>query len=316
VTDFTVPAFAEAQTAAIAFTSGSTGRPAPHGKTWGALARGAAAEAMRFGLHLPGKATLVGTVPPQHMYGLESTVLMALRNGLALHAGRPFYPSDVATALKQIPGERVLVTTPVHLRALLQEEVELPPMRLIVCATASLSPELAARAEKRYGVPLHEVYGFTEAGMVATRRSVQGPEWRCLRDVRVRARHDAAWVAGGHVENEVPFSDLIEPRGEDAFVLRGRSADQINIAGKRTSLGYLNHQLNGVTRLMAFVVAPDISREALLRALRARIDAAFLPRPLYLVDALPRNATGKLPREELLQYARACSAKAVPEDTI
>jgi acyl-coenzyme A synthetase/AMP-(fatty) acid ligase len=150
----------------------------------------------------------------------------------------------------------------------------------------------------------------------------------------VRAWHDAAWVAGGHVENEVPFSDLIEPRGEDAFVLRGRSADQINIAGKRTSLGYLNHQLNdiegvrdgvffmpddsgdGVTRLMAFVVAPDISREALLRALRARIDAAFLPRPLYLVDALPRNATGKLPREELLQYARACSAKAVPEDTI
>jgi acyl-coenzyme A synthetase/AMP-(fatty) acid ligase len=334
VTDFTVPAFAEAQTAAIAFTSGSTGRPAPHGKTWGALARGAAAEAMRFGLHLPGKATLVGTVPPQHMYGLESTVLMALRNGLALHAGRPFYPSDVAAALKQIPGERVLVTTPVHLRALLQEEVELPPMRLIVCATASLSPELAARAEKRYGVPLHEVYGFTEAGMVATRRSVQGPEWRCLRDVRVRARHDAAWVAGGHVENEVPFSDLIEPRGEDAFVLRGRSADQINIAGKRTSLGYLNHQLNdiegvrdgvffmpddsgdGVTRLMAFVVAPDISREALLRALRARIDAAFVPRPLYLVDALPRNATGKLPREDLLQYARACSAKAVPEDTI
>ena len=36
-----------------------------------------------------------------------------------------------------------------------------------------------------------------------------------------------------------------------------------------------------------------------MNALRQRIDAAFLPRPLCLVDALPRNATGKLPRQAL-----------------
>ena len=118
-----VPAFAEEQIAAVAFTSGSTGAPMPHPKTWGALARGAMAETERFGLHLQGRATLVGTVPAQHMYGLESTVLMALRGGLALHAGRPFYPADVAAALAEIPGDRVLVTTPVHLRALLSEDI-------------------------------------------------------------------------------------------------------------------------------------------------------------------------------------------------
>jgi acyl-coenzyme A synthetase/AMP-(fatty) acid ligase len=32
-------------------------------------------------------------------------------------------------------------------------------------------------------------------------------------------------------------------------------------------------------------------------ALRQRVDPAFLPRPLYLVDTLPRDAIGKLPRE-------------------
>lgn len=107
----------------------------------------------------------------------------------------------------------------------------------------------------------------------------------------------------------------------------------MNIAGKRTSLGYLNHQLNdiegvhdgvffmpdesgeGVTRLTAFVVAPGVSRNDLIGALRARIDPAFLPRPLYLVDALPRNATGKLPREALLRYAQILSAGARREDT-
>ncbi|HEX5803115.1 MAG TPA: beta-hydroxyacyl-ACP dehydratase, partial [Azospira sp.] len=94
--------------------------------------------------------------------------------------------------------------------------------------------------------------------------------------------------------------------------------DLINIAGKRTSLGYLNHQLaaiagvvdgsffmpddeaaDGITRLAAFVVAPTLTPRALLAALRQRIDPIFLPRPLVFLDRLPRNATGKLPRGEL-----------------
>jgi acyl-coenzyme A synthetase/AMP-(fatty) acid ligase len=91
----------------------------------------------------------------------------------------------------------------------------------------------------------------------------------------------------------------------------------VNIAGKRTSLASLNHHLNAipgvrdgvfvmpeetdgaVTRLAAFAVAPGLSSESILAALRQRIDPAFLPRPLHLVDSLPRNETGKLTRERL-----------------
>jgi acyl-coenzyme A synthetase/AMP-(fatty) acid ligase len=58
-----------------------------------------------------------------------------------------------------------------------------------------------------------------------------------------------------------------------------------------------------VARLMAFVVAPDLRPDAILDALRARIDPVFLPRPLLFVDELPRNALGKLPREILLRLA-------------
>ncbi|MEO8163921.1 MAG: AMP-binding protein, partial [Betaproteobacteria bacterium] len=239
-----------------------------------------------------------------------------------------FYPADVAAALAQIPGERVLVTTPVHLRALLNEDIALPPLRLMLCATAPLSPQMAAQAEARFRAPLHEVYGFTEAGMVATRRTVEGPAWQCLDNVRLRNGGDVFTVAGGHVESEAAFSDVIQPEGENRFILHGRDADLVNIAGKRTSLGHLNHQLNSiegvrdgvffmpderadhVTRLTAFVVAPGVTREALLGALRDRIDPIFLPRPLHFVDALPRNPTGKLPRESLLQLARTCAAKA------
>jgi acyl-coenzyme A synthetase/AMP-(fatty) acid ligase len=318
--------FSASQLAAIAFTSGSTGEPSPHPKSWGRLALGAVGEAQALDLLNASDAVLVGTVPPQHMYGLESTVLLALHNGLALHASRPFYPADVRAALEEIPGERVLVTTPVHLRALLAEETSLPPLRLIVCATAPLPAELAAQTEARYAAPLHEIYGFTEAGMVASRRTTREAQWHALPGVRVWRDTGGVKVAGGHVQEEVAFGDMVELEDAHTFVLQGRSADLVNIAGKRTSLAYLNQQLAAIegvedgvffmpdevsgtiTRLTAFVVAPHSSREALLAALRQRIDAAFLPRPLYLVPALPRNATGKLTRQALARLAAACAS--------
>jgi acyl-coenzyme A synthetase/AMP-(fatty) acid ligase len=56
-----------------------------------------------------------------------------------------------------------------------------------------------------------------------------------------------------------------------------------------------------VARLTALAVAPGLQPETILSTLRNRIDAAFLPRPLVLVDALPRNTLGKLPRAALLE---------------
>ena len=137
---------------------------------------------------------------------------------------------------------------------------------------------------------------------------------------------------GGHVEQATPLADALELLANGRFLLHGRTADLINIAGKRSSLGYLNHQLNAVpgvidgaffmpddnpsdgdhvTRLMAFVVAPGITASRLLAALRERIDAIFIPRPMVLLDALPRNSTGKLPRDTLLALAQAHQRKGV-----
>ena len=71
-----------------------------------------------------------------------------------------------------------------------------------------------------------------------------------------------------------------------------------------------------VVRLIAFVVAPDVPadllHEQVLRALRDRLDAAFLPRRIVAVPALPREPTGKLPAEAFKAWAEqqlACGAK-------
>ena len=321
-----VPVIRETQVAAILFTSGSTGYPVPHQKTWRSLVTGARAEAERLSLRTG--LALLGTVPPQHMYGLESTVLLPMQNGLALHGCRPFFPADIRAELDVLPRPRGLITTPVHLRALLDEPHAVPPVDFLLCATAPLSPQLAARAEERFATPLYEIYGCTEAGQVAARRTVESPEWRTLADLTLRQDASGTWAGGGHAEQPVLLADVIELRGPQTFLLHGRTADLVNIAGKRTSLAHLDYHLNSiegvcdgafvmpdegddaVTRLMAFAVAPGVSGDSIMQALRQRIDAAFLPRPLYLVESLPRNSTGKLPRAALdfLRTGRARKA--------
>jgi acyl-coenzyme A synthetase/AMP-(fatty) acid ligase len=171
--------------AAYVFTSGSTGTPIPYKKTWGRLVHCVRIEAERLGL-LDGRShAIVGTVPPQHMYGFESTVLLALQSGNAFSAGRPFYPADVCSELDSVPRPRMLVSTPVHLRTILAAGVDLPSTDLVLSATAPLSQNLAREVEQRCHTRLLEIYGSTETGQIASRRSAETLEWQLFTGVRL-----------------------------------------------------------------------------------------------------------------------------------
>jgi len=330
-----MPQIEATQLATCVFTSGSTGSPVPYRKTWGPLLQCVKEEAPRLGIEGGTPWSIVATVPPQHMYGFESSVLMALANGHALCAEHPFYPADIAAVLASVPRPRALISTPVHLRALVGTGTVLPATDLIVSATAPLSQQLATEVEQRFRTRLREIYGSTETGQVAARRPTAGPEWRLWPGVHFTPRGEDTWADGGHIEQPTRMCDVLEVTDGDRFLLHGRLADLVNIAGKRSSLAYLNHQLNlipgvadgaffhvedgpgshpEVSRVAAAVVAPDLDAPALLEALRQRIDPVFLPRPLLLVPRLPRNATGKLPLEALqalaVQHLKASSSAA------
>ncbi|HEX6019186.1 MAG TPA: AMP-binding protein [Burkholderiaceae bacterium] len=311
-------------------TSGSTGEPQPQLKRWDALRRSIRAEAASLsallgwptiaGLHL------VATVPPQHSYGLESSVLLALLGGASFDAGRPFYPADIADALARLPRPRALVTTPVHLKALLGSGVALPPVDLVLSATAPLSPQLAQQAEACVGGRLIEIYGCTEAGQVAARRTTDGDVWTTLEGLRIEAQRTNAdaerfVVSGGHVLEPTPLADRLQLLDAQHFRLLGRANDLINVAGKRNSLAHLNFHLNridgvrdgvfwlpddvpeAVVRLVAFVVAPSLGARQIVAALRTRVEGAFLPRRVIHVEALPRDATGKITAQALREFA-------------
>ena len=313
-----IPQLDAGQVVAIVFTSGSTGMPMPHPKTWGGLVRNVRTQAEQLGLKSGVSHAVVGTVPPQHMYGFESTVLLPLQSANALCSAQPFYPADICETLDMVTMPRLLVSTPLHLRMLLESGLSLPPVEMVLSATAMLSPQLAQAVEFGFDAPLLEIYGCTETGQIAARRTTRTLEWSLFPDVRLISREDGVWAEGGHVESPIALNDKVELSTEGRFLLHGRLQDLINIAGKRCSLAHLNVQLTAipgvvdgafympdevspdhVTRLAACVVAPGLDAKTLLKALRERIDPVFLPRPLLFVDALPRNSTGKLPREAL-----------------
>jgi len=316
--EFSMPLIDEKQCVAVVFTSGTTGKPQPHPKSWGCLVGSVRAEAARLQLRDDLNYAIVGTVPPQHMYGLESTLLMAWHSGNAFTNAHPLYPADVCAALAGVPMPRILVTSPLHLRSLLNAGVALPEVTCVISATAPLSLELALEVERQFNAPLLEIYGSTETGQIASRRATQTEQWHLFPGIELCIEERSAYARGANIETDFELNDVLELLDRETFLLHGRKADLVNVAGKRHSLANLNHQLtsipgvqdgaffmpdsNGserVVRLAACVVAPGVEPADLLAALRERIDPVFLPRPLLFVHALPRNAMGKLPRKAL-----------------
>ncbi len=311
------PEVAADQEVAILYTSGSSGRPCPNRKNWGEFEAGARLTAQQFGFESGRGLTIIATVPQQHMYGLETTIILPLVAGVSVHGGRPFFPDDVRDTLCSVSGPRVLVTTPVHLRTCIEADLRWPGVDFIVSATAPLSQELAIRGEALFGTRVLEIFGSTETGAIAIRRTVRDSLWRLYPGLMLAMDGDRPLVQGGHLSEPVLLNDRIRIWGADQFEHLGRCSDLVNIAGKRASLAELNIRLNEVTgvrdgvmvvpdemgvrvpRLCAVVVAPDVAKEQILSALMQRIDPVFLPRPIYFVDHMPRNESGKLPRNML-----------------
>lgn len=329
----TVPAFDGAMHAASLLTSGSTGAPQPHAKTWRTLVGDVAVAVERLSRVLGRPSleglTLVATVPVQHSYGLESSVLLAMLGGAMFESGRPFFPADVAQTLASVPRPRALVTTPFHLKTLLLSGIELPPVDLILSATAPLSPQLALQAEQATGGVLLEIYGSTESGQVATRRTTESDIWENFGQIRVRAEPgegdgpERFIFEGDFLPEPTPLADVLELLDDRRFRLFGRANDLIHVAGRRSSLAHLNYHLNsipgvddgafwlpdevadGVVRPVAFVVAPTLTAGAIIAALRQRLEAVFVPRRVVQVKSFPREGTGKLTVRALREFALA-----------
>ncbi len=301
--------------AVIAFTPAPGGLVA-HPKSWRQLTT--TARALACSLDLTAAASLIATVPAQHMYGLEMAVMLPLTIGSSILPERPLFPTDIRTMLIRTPDPKVLISTPVHLSAIASSAGPWPSVDRVISATAPLTTQLAARIESMLNTQVWEVYGTTETGALATRRTLTHPSWTWLPGIRPGRRGDGRiTINADHLPREIALPDRVALCA-GGFQLLGASPDLVKVAGKRASLAALNRQLanipgvqagtflpakdpnDTVSRPMAFVVAPGLKRTDVLRGLQARIDPLFVPRKIVLLSELPLDAQGDPCRETLL----------------
>lgn len=331
-----LPAAQWPEPVALLFTSGSTGRAVRVSRSAASI-RGEV-ECLR--ALLPSAiagATFITTVPLEHMFGYTFGFWLPQLVGARLLAERIVLPQDLRNACASAVAPLWIITTPLHLRAYCELGAAFPNVAGILCATAPLPARLAQRACELFGAPVTEIYGSTETGAIASRlwqASGTAPCWQALAGIRIQKDHAGHAVCeAGHLGAAITLPDQIE-FDSDGFHITGRATDIVKVAGKRHSLCTLNELLISVPgvrdgvffspssihanatdsdRLAAFVVpAPGCTRQQVLQALRQSVDEVFLPRPLYLVERLPRMSTGKLRQQDLAALWKNCRAGQSP----
>ena len=270
--------------------------------------------------------SIVCSVPPQHMFGIEASVMLSLAGGIPAIDRRPLLPADVRAVFESFADSTAWITTPMHLRSLQRARESLPNCCAVIASTMPLDAALAAEIEALTAAPVLEIYGSTETGAIAVRRTARDAHWQALPGVRLEPADDGTRVWGSHFTSPQELADHVELEKDGTFKLAGRNADLIKIGGRRASLAGLNRLLEdlpGLTcgvfympntdaaaeRLVLIHEGDALDRVAVDAWLRERMDPVFLPRAIIRVDRLPRAGAGKLSRAALDEIYAAWRAE-------
>ncbi len=304
------------RTAVIAFTSGSTGTPKPCPHSLHTFKTSAEMAVSSLGL-AEQQLLILSTTPPQHMYGLETSVFWPLFSQLVLHDGRPFFAEDIRQTINTAPWPTVLASTPTHLRSLIKTNAAWDNLAGIISATDTLSEKLAGETAAILGQSPLEIYGSTETLSFASRETLIENQWRPYAGCSLRQdKNGQTCLQAAHLAGVVPLQDTLQIQADGRFSVLGRDQDMVKIGGKRASLTELNRRLQDIDGVedgfcfiqengrLAAVVVSRLDNQAIRLGLQPYLDEVFLPRKIHFVTEIPRNGTGKLAKialEKLLE---------------
>jgi acyl-CoA synthetase (AMP-forming)/AMP-acid ligase II/3-hydroxymyristoyl/3-hydroxydecanoyl-(acyl carrier protein) dehydratase len=316
------------------WTSGTTGQHQSFGKNVTHLLGEASMQVQSHGFSRG--ELVVSSVPAHHIYGLLFGVLVPLLGGGEIFATTPLLPQEILGALAHRSCAS-LIAVPAHLRAMtILPKGSLAAIRRVISSSAPLPTSTAATICEDLGANLIEIFGSTETGGIAWRKSWPiGQPWELFAPVQV------AVDEAGRMVVDSPFSafdavpgarrcasaDRIELVDERHFRHVGRDDGVVKIAGKRTSMLEVENRILAIRGvidaavicmptsgargevLAAVVVAPGLTPTHLRRELLPFLDPVVIPRVFRFVDSLPRATTGKVRREDLLAIVEAPSTE-------
>jgi acyl-coenzyme A synthetase/AMP-(fatty) acid ligase len=303
----------------VVYTSGTTGAPMRCAKTAGQLI--GEARVLRDMFQIAPGTPLLATVPPHHVYGLLFGVLLPLVSGASFTRETVLHAEPLA-ALARRDASRILVSVPAHLRAMrLVEPGTFPALDRIFSSGAPLPAETAEALRARLGWKITEALGSSETGGIAYREGPDAP-WTLFDGVSIDLDGEGRMLVDSPFldpDGARPFvsGDRIERDGERTFRLLGRADGVIKVGGTRISVAELEHRLLGIdgiedaaalpievggsrgVEVWAVLVGKGHDAASVRRALVPFLDPVVIPRRVRFVDALPRDANGKVRRSAL-----------------
>lgn len=313
--------------AALVLTSGSTGAPRSVGLTHANFR--ASAEAVAERLDLRESDAWLTSLSLAHVGGL-ALVHRAAVVGCRLVTSPRFRADEVARLIDD-GAITHLSAVPVTLARLIEARGDRPApssVRCVLVGGAAAPPALVDRAVA-LAYPVALTYGLTEATSQVTTappdrvRAKPGAVGRPLRGVEVRIGDGGEiLVRGATVATEgwLATGDLGHLDSEGDLWVTGRLSDRIVTGGVTVEPGEVEVALlrhasvadvavigepdeTWGERIVAVVVPRDPSRppslDDLVELARESLGPAKWPRRIRLVDALPRNANGKVDRARL-----------------
>ena len=312
----------------MVFTSGSTGRPKPIPKYIFQLEK--EAQILSEQWTLSDDTVVLGTVSHQHLYGLTFRLIWPFLSGQVFHSQACKYTEDIPRQ-SELCGKCILISSPSHLGRLNEHEDWQKVgerCELIVSSAAALDADISHRVAQIFDQPVFEVYGSSEAGIIAW-RSMQvesRQKWSAFTGISVSSEEGCLRLESPLINGSFTTSDYVKFEDETKqchqFDLLGRADRIVKLEGKRVcleaiELKALSHV--AIEKACAFVVQCkhraeiavvcqisqdfliehiEIEYTALKQGLSAMMRQYFpnvvSPRRWRILDQLPQNTQGKL----------------------
>ena len=301
----------------ILFTGGSTERP----KTWSKTPLNILAEAIYFTekYQITSNDVFIATVPSYHIYGLLHSIIIPFVSSASLFPGTPVFPNEIMTAIRSC-SPSILISIPIHYRALIQSYLSPIPLRLALSSGAMLPVKNAREFFRQTNIAIVEIYGSTETGGIATRCTAKGDisfkplsvvDWKIVNETLcVRSE----FISDGLEKDEDGFfmlGDRAKHYDSKSFILLGRKDGIVKVGGKRIDIEEIKEVLTGIPLInnavvicrsvgaggrdksIEAVIESDLDARQIRRILMEKLPAYAIPRKIKTVKHIPITDAGK-----------------------
>jgi len=310
------------------FTGGSTGKP----KVWSKSPRNLLAEAfyLKEEFALGEKDLFLATVPPYHIYGLLFSVLIPFTAQAMVLPDIYTFPQEIISAVNKHRAS-VLVSVPIHYRAMRVDNLSLPSLKIAFCSSGVLDRPDSLYFLKKTGLGVTEIYGSTETGGIASRCISENiASWQSFRIVSWKLTGSRLSVQSDFVSAEMEqdgagyclTGDEASADKNNRFILLGRADGIVKIAGKRVDMLDVQNKIRalptvrnavvvslptgkGRDSIIAALVACDLTEVHLKKLLAEVLEPYAVPRRIKIVSSIATTATGKTDRRLVEQLLAA-----------